>query len=139
MLKRVTVFGTSYMRVSTICRNIRGDFVIFPAHDELPCNQVGTSPAPRGREIQFLQLLIKSERPPVKVRVVFSLWPQIRELRLLLQNVIDESTVDQPFVIQRRGAFHAIVDFAGRFSQQRESPSLDLEHVLEPGLHPTAD
>src|SRR5881409_3899063 len=68
-----------------------------------------------------------------KMRVVFSLWPQIRELQLLLQNIINQAPLDQPSMIQCRRAFHAIVDFAGRFSHQRESAALDLEHVLEPG------
>ena len=90
---------------------------VFATHDPVECaaKNIGWNfhAGPRGREIQLLQLLIKPERPPVKVCVVFSLWPKIRELRLLSKDVIDRSAFDQPFVIERRCAFHAIVDFVG--------------------------
>src|SRR5205823_12670806 len=42
-------------------------------------------------------------------------------------------------IIIRHTTFHHLDDFFMTFTHQREAPPLDLEHVLEPGLVPTAD
>src|SRR6478736_6091689 len=119
MLKRMACLGNFIERreIAIVVYVQSDQFGIVPTHDpiESAAKNIGWNfhARPRGREIQLLQLLIKLKRPPIKVRMVFSLWPKIRELRLLFKDVIDRSAFDQPFVIERRYAFHAVVDFAG--------------------------
>src|SRR5207248_7349429 len=108
----------------------RDQFGILATHDPVERAAKNVSwnfhARPCGREIQLLQLLVKPQRPPVQVCVVFSLWPEIRELRLLLQNIIDWPALDQPCAINRRRSSHALAEFAGRCSHETDSASRDL-------------
>src|SRR6266516_7064228 len=146
MLKRVPRFWdlNEARRSRAIRIHIsRDQFVIFATHDPIVLAMQHQSwhfhLRPCERLIQLLQLLVKGERTPVKMSVIFSFGPKRRELRVLAQDFIDRYVLAQLIMIKRRRAFHASVYFGGRLSHQGESAPLDFEHVLEPRLHPTAD
>src|SRR5262249_51530097 len=99
---------------------LRDQLVIFSAHDpvELPVQDQSWRlyPSPRCSKVQFLQLLIKCERPSIEMRMIFAFGPNLREFGTLAQNLFNGFVFDQPVVVKIRCSFHPLVYIAGRLA-----------------------
>ena len=115
MLKRMTHIGHfDEARCSRpiLVHVLRDQFVIFAAHDPIVLAVQNQSwnfhPRPCAGEIQILQLLIKRKWSAVEVIVIGPFRPDLGELRLPFENLINAAAFDQPILDRALSAFEKV-------------------------------
>ena len=114
-----------------LVRAVHDPVVFAPHHQRRHAN-----PAPRGREIELLQLVIERRGAPV-LRIGFVV-PHAAQVRARAHDSRRRQLQEEISGVEFGEARDCWPRLRGRRARHYDAPALEVDHVLEPGLRPSA-